>query len=107
MADRQYMDAICPLLPDPGASAQHGPAQPSEAPILLFTGEIDPQDNLEGIAGYQELWPNSMLVVQPGVSHNFTPDTCWNSLMGTFIEQASVADLPLECVQEYQPPEFK
>lgn len=106
-ADLRMLQSRHSLLPDPGEAAQHGPALAANTPVLILTGEIDPQNNLDSIAGYQELWPNSRLVVQPGVSHNYSPTPCWNTLMAEFVQRASVSNLPLACVQEVQTPTFR
>jgi pimeloyl-ACP methyl ester carboxylesterase len=98
---------MCPYLPDPGESAHHGPALASEIPVLLMVGEADPQDPIENAAGYQELWPNSLAVIQPGISHEYTPHECWTTIMTDFIANGSVEDLPLECVNEFEPPQFE
>ena len=104
---QKIYEAGCKLLPDPGESAHHGPALPSDIPVLLFSGDSDPQNPPENVAGYQEIWPNSLDVVQPGVSHIYSPAPCWNSIMAAFVASGSVEDLPLACVEASQMPDFK
>lgn len=97
----------CHFVPDPGESAHHGPALPSNIPVLLFTGEVDPQNPPENVAGYQNIWPNSLDVIQPGMSHEYPFDACVNNIMAAFVETASLENLPLACVANYKPPAFK
>ncbi len=97
----------CPMLPDPGESAHHGPALKSDVPVLIFSAEGDPQNPPENVAGYQEIWPNSLQVIQPATSHEDPNDPCWTEIASAFVEQGSVKDLPLACAKEVKAPEFK
>jgi pimeloyl-ACP methyl ester carboxylesterase len=104
---QKSQDENCRLYPDPGESAHHGPALPSDIPVLLFSGDSDPQNPPENVAGYQEIWPNSLNVVQAGISHEAPTTQCLNAIMAAFVETASVKDLPLACLDQYKLPAFK
>lgn len=104
---QKSVEENCRFVPDPGQSAHHGPALSSNIPVLLFTGDVDPQNPPENVAGYQNIWHNSLDVIQPGMSHEYPFDSCVNTIMAAFVETASVKDLPLACVTNYHPPVFK
>jgi pimeloyl-ACP methyl ester carboxylesterase len=88
-----------------GQSIQPG----SQVPVLILNGAWDPIDPPENMAGAKALWPNSLAVTLPYVSHNFTDQVvanCWVTLMNDFIQAGSAKGLQTSCTQNFQPPSF-
>lgn len=99
----------CQLTP-PGELPEGRAAQPgADIPILILNGEADPQAPPENMDGYQALWPNSLLVVEPYQGHwlsDWSEISCRWSIEAEFIEQASVAGLDTSCLQRVTTPPF-
>jgi pimeloyl-ACP methyl ester carboxylesterase len=81
----------------------------SQVPVLLLIGDADPQNPPENVAGYQELWPNSLLVVEPYQGHwlsDFNEIMCRWSIETQFIQEGSVQGLDTSCMKTVQPLPF-
>jgi pimeloyl-ACP methyl ester carboxylesterase len=86
-----------------GQTAQPG----SRVPILIWNGDRDPINPPENMVGSKALWPNSLAVIAPFVSHNWhdpTVSNCWFSLTNDFIQAGSAEGLQTTCLQDIQPP---
>ncbi len=56
----------------PGVTPEGQTAQPgSQVPVLIWNGTRDPINPPENMAGAKALWPNSLAVAVPFVSHNW------------------------------------
>jgi hypothetical protein len=81
----------------------------SQIPVLIWNGTWDPIDPPENMAGAKELWPNSVAVFAPFVSHNWhnpVVTDCWFMLMNDFIQAGSADGLQTGCLEDIRPPSF-
>jgi pimeloyl-ACP methyl ester carboxylesterase len=99
-------DEICSAMPRPRAEALYGPLKSSSVPVLLFSGEVDPQDPPENVAGAKQRYPNSLSLVAPGQAHGFTGIPCRADILTDFIDRGSVEGLSTECLDEVPLPAF-
>jgi pimeloyl-ACP methyl ester carboxylesterase len=102
-------DFACKLTPIGETPEGMADQPPSEVPVLLFTGDADPQNPPENMALSKEMWPNSLLVVEPYQGHWHSDRSevmCMWQIMTEFVENASVAGLHTECMQSVKPPAF-
>jgi pimeloyl-ACP methyl ester carboxylesterase len=94
----------------PGITPEGQADQPaSPVPVLTWNGDVDPIDPPENMAGAGELWPNSLSVVAPYTSHNFSDSaaiSCWNALVSDFIQAGTAEGLDTSCLQRIQAPVF-
>ena len=96
----------CELTPKGETPEGMDPQPPSQVPVLILTGEADPQNPPENVTGSKELWPNSLLVVEPYQGHwlsDIHEVMCRWSIETEFIEKASVEGLHTECMQTVKP----
>jgi pimeloyl-ACP methyl ester carboxylesterase len=97
----------CRDWPRGNVSADYDQPVRSSAPVLLVSGELDP--NTPQRWGDQALrtLPNGRHVVLPLVAHNFsTVQTCGAQFVADFIERASTRDLDLSCLSSIRLPPF-
>ncbi|MEE8118836.1 MAG: alpha/beta hydrolase [Gammaproteobacteria bacterium] len=78
----------------------------SDKPVLLFSGELDPITPPANGERAARTLPNSLHVVAPGQGHGVAPRGCAPTIMATFIEQASVNDLDVSCIDTLQSAPF-
>jgi pimeloyl-ACP methyl ester carboxylesterase len=98
-------EEICAAMPQPKARAiDYGTLRKSSVPILFINGETDPQDPPENVAGAQERYPNSLVVVAPGESHGFIGIPCHASILADFFARASIEDLQTGCLARVELP---
>jgi pimeloyl-ACP methyl ester carboxylesterase len=101
-------EEICAVLPPPKEAAlSYGPLRNSSVPILFFNGEADPQDPPENVAGAQERYPNSLILVASGQAHGFTGIPCRASIVADFVAQGSTAGLQTACLEQVELPAFE
>lgn len=105
-----YSHALACRLTPQGELPEGRAAQPvSKVPILIFNGEADPQGPPENMAGYKDLWPNSLLVVEPYQGHwlsDFSEITCRWAIQADFTEKATVEGLDTSCMEDVTYPPF-
>ena len=85
------------------------PQPVSQVPVLLWNGDLDPIEPPENVAGAKTLWPNSLALVAPNVSHNFSNYVaveCWHSIVSDFIQAGTTKGLDTSCLQNIRPPTF-
>lgn len=99
-------ETICAVMPQPNPEALYGPLKRSTVPVLFFNGEADPQDPPENMAGSEERYPNSLVIVAPGQAHGFTGIPCRASIVADFIENGTVDGLDTSCLKEVELPDF-
>ena len=97
---------ICAAMPWPRAEALYEPVTNSAVPMLFFSGEVDPQNPPENIAGAKQRYPNSLSLVAPGQAHGFTGIPCRASIVADFITRGSVEGLSTKCLEEVALPPF-
>jgi pimeloyl-ACP methyl ester carboxylesterase len=90
---------------DPG----RGYDQPvrGDAPVLLVSGELDPNTPARWGEEALKTLPNGRHVILPLVAHNFSSAaTCGAQFVADFIERASARDLDLSCATQIRLPPF-
>ncbi len=97
---------LCALMPRPKAEALYGPPANSSVPMLWINGDADPQMPPEVVAGAKQRYPNSLMLVAPGQSHQSTGTYCRGSIIADFIERGSVDNLSTDCLQKVPLPAF-
>jgi len=77
-----------------------------EVPTLILSGEMDPITP----PAYGDLIASSLPVnkhiINPGQGHMQAPLGCMPSVMAYFLSEASVEQLPMECLERLKPPPF-
>jgi pimeloyl-ACP methyl ester carboxylesterase len=100
----------CQFTP-PGETPEGQQVQPhSQVPVLLLNGEADPQNPPENVAGSQELWPNSLALIEPFQGHWLSDPSeiyCRWEILSEFIQNGSAAGLHTGCLKNIQPPAFE
>jgi pimeloyl-ACP methyl ester carboxylesterase len=100
---------VCKYLPRGVDPAGVSDQPPSQVPVLLFNGELDPLDPPANTTRAKEIWPNSLPVVLPGQGHSLSNQStvlCVMQLTEKFVADVSVQNLPLDCLKDIQPPAF-
>jgi pimeloyl-ACP methyl ester carboxylesterase len=100
------LEDICAVLPAPKPEALYGPVKNSSVPLLLFNGEVDPQDPPENAADARQHYPNSLNLIVPGQAHGFTDISCRALIVTNFIQAGSMEGLDVSCIQESALPPF-
>ena len=98
-------EVLCPVMPRPPAAAIYAPLATSSAPVLFLNGEADPQDGPATVAAAKAHYPNSLTLIAPGQSHNYTGISCRASIIAHFIAEGSSKGLDGTCLQ-MPPPAF-
>jgi pimeloyl-ACP methyl ester carboxylesterase len=109
IGNARWWQYVCTLIPASGAAARYGPQKPSDVPVLIFNGTADPQDPPANVAGAQQLWPNSRLLLEPGQAHSIDTQTwlqCDAGLFQAFIEHANAKELNPGCLTQVAAPPF-
>ena len=83
----------------------HEPVE-SDLPVLLMAGERDSVTPPHYAAQVAETFPNSLNLVARGQSHSVMKLICLQEVTTRFIEQGSVEDLDIECVDDIRPAPF-
>ena len=79
----------------------------SNAPVLLVSGELDPNTPARWGEEALKTLPNGRHVILPLVAHNFSSvATCGAQFVADFIERASTRDLDLSCLSQIRLPPF-
>ncbi len=99
-------EAICAAMPRTKAEALYGPLTSSSVPVLIFSGEADPQDPPENVADAKKWYPNSLDLVAPGQGHGFTGLPCRATILADFIHRGSVGGSQTSCLQQVPLPDF-
>lgn len=92
-----------------GPSAILADARPvtSRVPVLLFSGELDPNTPAHWAEQAARILPNSRHVILPHVAHNFSSVVeCGAALMSEFFATARVPDLDVSCTAQIKLPPF-
>lgn len=98
---------LCAVVPAPEAAALYDPPTPVSVPVLVINGDADPQDPPELMENIDATYPNSRLLTAPGQAHaNWNvPASCLGSIIGGFVDTASVA-VSAHCLEQVSPPLF-
>jgi hypothetical protein len=106
VAGAEYFQRICPIVPRPEPEALYGPAQISAVPALLLSGEEDPQDPPENVAGIEAVYPNSRALFEPYRGHYTVNWSCIAAVVTEFIELGAVDGLQAPCLSKVHPYPF-
>ena len=91
----------------PPADPQAGASVRSNAPVLLVSGELDPNTPPRHANLALRTLPNARHVVLAGVSHGWSGvETCGAQFVADFIARASVKDLDVSCATTSSAPPF-
>jgi pimeloyl-ACP methyl ester carboxylesterase len=78
-----------------------------DAPVLLVSGELDPNTPARWGEEARKTLPNARHVILPLVAHSFSSvATCGAQFVADFIERASARDLDLSCLSQIRLPPF-
>lgn len=78
----------------------------SKAPVLLFSGELDPVTPPYWAEEARKTLPNSAHVVVPATGHGTLGNVCVRRLIEQFLEAGSVKGLDARCDEGSRPPFF-
>ena len=117
-AQRSYLDGylsetlatdrfVCSKLPawDAPEAEWRLPAR-SGVPVLAFVGGADPQDPLGNLTGLRRHFPNSRIVVVPGMGHTVGQYGCLGALTAQFIARGGALGLDTDCARQILPRHF-
>jgi pimeloyl-ACP methyl ester carboxylesterase len=97
----------CRIWAMPMAAPSNGAAVRSNVPVLLVSGEIDPNTPPRHADVALETLPNGKHVVLAGVAHGWSGvDTCGAAFVADFIARASVKNLDVSCATTSSAPPF-
>jgi hypothetical protein len=96
---------VCEEWPRGRLPAAYNSPVRSNAPVLIFSGELDPQTPPLWGAEIARHLPNSLHIVMRGIAHVPFPD-CEVEILSQFISKGSTKGLDTQCVQELQHPAF-
>ncbi|HEU0007670.1 MAG TPA: alpha/beta hydrolase [Terriglobia bacterium] len=96
---------VCEEWPRGRLPAAYNSPVRSNAPVLIFSGELDPQTPPLWGAEIARYLPNSLHIVMRGIAHVPFPD-CEVEILTQFISKGSTKGLDTQCVQELQHPPF-
>ncbi len=105
----QQQADVCKLTPVGVMPEGTDPQPGSTVPVLIINSELDPIDPPENMAGAQKLFPNSLAVVMPYMSHNisdYSAGSCLWSIETEFVQSGSAQGLHTECLKSIRPPVF-
>lgn len=103
---RMLAEACTIWTPMPEARDTHAPVR-SNAPVLLVSGELDPNTPPRWAEQAQRTLSNARHVVLRGVAHSWSNVThCGADFVAEFVRQASVRDLNVSCAEKSSAPAF-
>ena len=96
---------VCEEWPRGRLPAAYNSPVRSDAPVLILSGELDPQTPPLWGAEVARHLPNGLHIVMRGVAHGPFPD-CGVEMMSQFISKGSTKGLDTSCVKELVRPPF-
>ena len=103
VAGAESLTKICTIVPKPEPEALYGPTQVSTAPVLLLSGEEDPQNPPENVAGIRDVYPNSLTLFEPYRSHYTVQWVCIQEIISEFIELGTTDGVQAKCLSAVEP----
>ncbi len=100
---------VCKLTPVGVMPEGTDPQPSSNVPVLIISSDVDPIDPPDNMAGAQAVFPNSISLVLPYMSHNisdFNAGSCLWSIETEFVESGSPQGLHTDCLKAIRPPLF-
>jgi pimeloyl-ACP methyl ester carboxylesterase len=92
---------VCEEWPRGRLPAAYNSPVRSNAPVLIFSGELDPQTPPLWGAEIARHLPNSLHIVMRGIAHLPYPD-CEAAILSQFISKGCTKGLDTQCAQELQ-----
>jgi pimeloyl-ACP methyl ester carboxylesterase len=96
----------CKIWPHNVAGEEFHQAVVSDLPVLLMSGERDPVTPPHYATQVAETFSNSLNLVARGQAHSVMKNTCLRDITTAFIDQGSIEDLDISCVEKIQPSPF-
>ncbi|MFO1397280.1 MAG: alpha/beta hydrolase [Burkholderiales bacterium] len=90
--------AVCDVWPRGTMPADFATPVKSDRPVLLLSGGMDPVTPPAYGTEVARALPNSRHVIAPGYGHIVSPHACGPRLIAAFVDAASVAALPANCI---------
>jgi pimeloyl-ACP methyl ester carboxylesterase len=106
LAQARMQAAACTFVPPGFVYPDDAAPVRSDVPVLLLTGEADPQNPPEHVASAARDLPNSLRITVPGHGHGVIQYGCLPQIAATFVDRGTVADLDTSCVQDVFLPAF-
>lgn len=89
---------VCAIWPRATPAADGAAPVTSDVPVLLLSGGLDPVTPPAAADEAARTLPNSRHVVATGLGHGISTHACAPRMIAAFIDAASVAALPVACV---------
>lgn len=103
----ENMAKVCAIVPEPEPEALYGPTQISTVPVLLLSGEEDPQNPPENVAAIGDVYPNSLVLFEPYRSHYTVRWNCISPIITEFIELGTTEGVQTTCLNTVEPFPFE
>jgi pimeloyl-ACP methyl ester carboxylesterase len=94
---------LCAALPKPDPSLIYGPGKPAPLSALMFNSLLDPQNPPSNMDLALKEFTNSRVVVEPTEGHDTSASPCRWDIVAQYIEQGSVDELDISCLEEQKP----
>lgn len=98
LRDARGTTKMCSAMPKAEPSALYGAGRPAQTPVLILSGEADPQNPPENMALAASFWPNSRQVIEPGLGHNTPVTSCRWDVMAQFIDKGTAQGIDVSCM---------
>jgi pimeloyl-ACP methyl ester carboxylesterase len=98
--------AVCSELPARPETPLQWRLTRSGVPVLALVGGADPQDPLGNLTGLHRHFPNSRIVVVPGMAHTVGQYGCLGAVVSRFVDRGGARGLDTTCSREIRPPRF-
>jgi pimeloyl-ACP methyl ester carboxylesterase len=102
----QLFAQFCPSLPALDPQASYATPQRTNVAVLVLNAEEDPQNPPENIAEISNLYPNSLVLIEPYRAHFRTDWSCSGDILTNFIEAGELTDLKADCLKHISPVPF-
>jgi len=96
----------CKLWPHQAVTEEFHQPVVSDLPVLLMSGERDPVTPPYYASQTAETFSNSLNLVARGQAHSVMKNNCLRDITTAFIEQGSIDDLDISCVEKILPSPF-
>jgi pimeloyl-ACP methyl ester carboxylesterase len=91
---------VCSVWPQGSMPADFAEPVKSDVPVLLLSGALDPVTPPAYADEVAKTLPNSRHIVAGGLGHIVSSQGCAPRLIATFVDKASVDDLPKNCIDQ-------
>jgi len=100
------VNTVCKYLPKGVAPPNDGQRVKSDVPVLILTGDADPQDPPSNVAGAEMQLPNSLQVTVPGQGHGTIQYGCLYKVAQDLVDTGTTRGLDTGCVKDVPIPSF-